>query len=446
MKSFLFILSLLFFSFESQSAVFVVDRFEDAADTAPGDGQCKGQNMVGNVCSLRAAIQESNALVGEDLILVPNGTYEITLAGENEDAAITGDLDITDVVSITNAALGVTINGNFLDRIFQVHAGGHLTLNRVTLTNGVANTDLTFQGGAIKVEIDGALTANEATFVNNLANRGGALFSDGDVVIENSYFHHNAITNEHTPQNLDSVGSAILNRDLLLLATTTIAHNGQLLENPANAVMSSAQYAMHFNPNGINADAPLSFIFNSTIADNGYGGIRSDRGITDINQSTIANHISRGIRFTRNDHANYEDVLQLKFRKSLVANNGFQDCNDPWVYPDTEVDLVNNFNASSDESCGFTGVDDIENIANPFNGSLHQWGGFAPTLMLNADSDAIDSAGNNCTDEDQRGSDRPLDGNQNLAQACDMGAVELNPDTDPVDSDVIFKNDFDLLH
>ncbi|MEZ5472036.1 MAG: choice-of-anchor Q domain-containing protein [Marinicella sp.] len=446
MKKYLLIsIALLANCFSAQAAFFLVDRFEDAPDTIPGDGFCVGQNMVGDTCSLRAAIMEANATPGADTIGVPNGTYVLSYLNQLQSDEYEGDLDITDEVSIVNASEGFTIDGNGTNRIFQIHTGGNLTLINATLTNGVANTETIFQGGAIKVEIDGSLSTNEVIFVNNLANRGGALFNDGTVVIENSYFHHNAVTDENIPINLDSVGSAILNRYILLFATSTVSHNGELLSNPSNAPMTAAQYALHFNPNGNNADAPVSFIFNSTISDNGTGGIRSDRGITDINQSTIANHEVYGIRFHRNENIQYQDQLQLKFRKSLIVNNGFQDCNDPWVYPVTEVDLIDNFNASTDDTCGFTGNDDYENLEDPINGSLHHWGGFAPTLMLKHDSLAVDHASDDCTDQDQRNEDRPLDGNNNNVSTCDMGALEFNPDTDPMYSDSIFKNSFDPM-
>ena len=74
------------------------------------------------------------------------------------------------------------------------------------------------------------------------------------------------------------------------------------------------------------------------------------------------------------------------------------------------------------------------------NGGLHDWGGFAPTLMLHPHSIVVDHAGDDCTLEDQRGSARPVDGNDNQVSTCDIGAVELNPDTDPMISDVIFKD------
>ncbi len=434
----LFTIATLLIATNSPAAIFLVDRIEDAPDELTGNGVCAATGLVGDRCTLRAAIMEANDLPGADAILVPSNVALILTRLGEEDFAVNGDLDIKSEITITNGLSGMVIDAGGIDRIFHVHSNGNLSLENATLKNGMANSATSFEGGAVKVEAGGIFSTNEVIFVNNLANRGGALFNDGSVTIENTYFHHNAVTGENTPQNLSSVGSAVLNRSVLLFATSTVAHNGQLLTNPTDAALTNNQYAMHFNPNGINATPPASFIFNSTIANNGYAGIRSDRGFTDINQSTIANHQSRGLRFTRND--NHQGELQLKIRKSLMVNNTFQDCNDPWVYPISEVDLVNNFNASTDDSCGFTGMDDIENISNPINGSLHLWGGFAPTLMLNADSNAIDHAGNNCTDEDQRGELRPLDGNNNMVSTCDMGAVEFNPLTDPTESDIIFKH------
>ena len=47
-------------------------------DKNPGDGVCADIN---NKCSLRAAIMEANAFPGTDTIMVPNGTYTLTIAG-----------------------------------------------------------------------------------------------------------------------------------------------------------------------------------------------------------------------------------------------------------------------------------------------------------------------------------------------------------------------------
>ncbi len=436
------LLTFLIFSQSSLAAFFVVNTTDDETDTLTGNGICA---TAQNTCSLRAAIMEANDLMGADTILVQAGLGDFTLSrvGE-EDIGLHGDLDIKSEITIINGTSGITINGHFTDRIFHVHGNGNLTLENITLLNGVANSDSSFEGGAIKIEEGGYLTATEVTFSNNLAKRGGAVFSDGTAWFIDSYFHHNAVSNDVDSNNLSSVGSAILNRGALLFATSTAAHNGQLFSNPSNANLSGSQFSMHFNQNGGAMPPPVSLIFNSTVADNGHGGIRSDGGFTNINQSTIANHDVQGMRFSRieDDH---DDELQLEIKGSLFANNGFQDCNDIWVIPDLETNIVNNYNASTDDTCGFTGMDDIENIDDPFNGSLHNWGGYAPTLMLNHDSFAVDHAGQNCTDLDQRGKDRPLDGNNNEVFTCDMGALELDPMTDPMDSDVIFKNNFAAL-
>ena len=55
-------------------------------------------------CSLRDAILTANANPGYDAIHVPAGTYILTIGGTGEDGAMTGDLDITGVVSIYGSA------------------------------------------------------------------------------------------------------------------------------------------------------------------------------------------------------------------------------------------------------------------------------------------------------------------------------------------------------
>lgn len=443
-KKIILSITLLLIANIANATFFIVDRFEDAPDNLTGDGQCKGVDMVGATCTLRAAIMEANVTPGPHTIAVPSGSdFVLTNIGEDEDGGVTGDLDISSDISIVNLLDGFVINGNGTDRIFNVLNGGKLTLFFGKLTNGVANTPNTFQGGAIKVEIGGVLLIDQLELVNNIANRGGAIFNDGDVAIENSNIHHNAITNENTPNNLSSEGNAILNRKTLLIGSSTLSHNGILLNNEQNISINPQEYAIHINPNGNNAPQPVTFLFNSTVADNKYAGIRADRGITTINQSTIANHSAQGIRFTR--HSDHADELQLTIKASLFANNTFQDCNELWVIPESEVDIAGNFNASTDETCGFTGMDNLENIENPINGSLGDWGGQTQTLMINESSPTIDFVENNCSDLDQRGGERPLDGNDNGVFNCDVGAVEFDRTTDPIVSDVIFSNSFEAL-
>lgn len=60
------------------------------------------QNSVAGQCSLRQAVLEANARAGEDTIVLPDGTYQLTLAdgGTDPHDATQGPLSITDTVNI----------------------------------------------------------------------------------------------------------------------------------------------------------------------------------------------------------------------------------------------------------------------------------------------------------------------------------------------------------
>lgn len=60
------------------AAPITVNSERDARDAAPGDGVCETQPGGGD-CTLRAAVMEANVLAGPDTILLPAGSYELTL-------------------------------------------------------------------------------------------------------------------------------------------------------------------------------------------------------------------------------------------------------------------------------------------------------------------------------------------------------------------------------
>ena len=98
-------------------AAFVVDSTLDTADMAPGDGTAV--DSQGHV-TLRAAIQEANALPGADTITLPAGTFFLT-SGSGDYDAVMGDLDLTEQVTIVGAGSDQTIiDGSGQDRVFDV--------------------------------------------------------------------------------------------------------------------------------------------------------------------------------------------------------------------------------------------------------------------------------------------------------------------------------------
>ena len=60
------------------ASAFVVDSTIDAVEAAPGDGVCA---TAAGECTLRAAIQETNALPGADKVTLPIGTTPCPSAG-----------------------------------------------------------------------------------------------------------------------------------------------------------------------------------------------------------------------------------------------------------------------------------------------------------------------------------------------------------------------------
>src|SRR5919106_5097534 len=88
-----------------------VNNTADRPDRSIGDGICA---TAAGTCTLRAAIQEANALLGHDTINVPPGTYELEIPSVNYDVPSTGDHDIADSVSIVGTGAGATIiDGGF---------------------------------------------------------------------------------------------------------------------------------------------------------------------------------------------------------------------------------------------------------------------------------------------------------------------------------------------
>lgn len=167
-----------------QAVDFLVDTTVDAPDETI-DGVC-ATALAGpaeGACSLRAAIQEANSNVDSSAISVPDGTYALTITGADEDAAATGDLDVTSRLTIFGSSQdGTIIDGGALgDRVFHVnHASG--LFRRLTITGGTADggpTNNTDRGGGIFVDnADGFSSASGdlslVTVHDNMAGQSGA--------------------------------------------------------------------------------------------------------------------------------------------------------------------------------------------------------------------------------------------------------------------------------
>jgi CSLREA domain-containing protein len=148
------------------------------ADTA--DGTCNAD------CSLREAITAANANPGHDTIVLPAGTYGLSIAGTGEDANATGDLDITDSVIIKGAGSGSTIiDGNDVDRVLDIADKIDVGLVGLRITDGLVVSDY---GAGIQVGEGGHLALSgvrvDNNRIDNNGNYGAGIFLDDGATLE----------------------------------------------------------------------------------------------------------------------------------------------------------------------------------------------------------------------------------------------------------------------
>ena len=92
---------------------------DSTADDTATNGNCTLREAV-IAANTDAGVDDCPAGSGADVIVVPAGAYGLTLAGTGEDAAASGDLDVTADVEIQGAGAATTaIDANHIDRVFD---------------------------------------------------------------------------------------------------------------------------------------------------------------------------------------------------------------------------------------------------------------------------------------------------------------------------------------
>lgn len=154
------------------AATFTVNSMTDAVDSNPGDSLCA---TASGECTLRAAIQEANALPGADTIILPAGVYLIALTTGADDFAF-GDFDITSPLTINGAGVAATVlDAVGIERVLEIHpTAGNVTLRGLTLQNGNSAED----GGGIYNTSPGTLRLENMALINNSSTiEGGGLYN-----------------------------------------------------------------------------------------------------------------------------------------------------------------------------------------------------------------------------------------------------------------------------
>ena len=402
------------------------------ADT--NDGVCDSD------CSLREAIAASNASPGA--VIIPAGTYTLSIPGALEYQNNAGDLDATLGMGIYGAGMTQTIiDANQLDRALTLDSNHRayesFAIGDLTFQNGNAPSGSNFsdgQGGALSLAPTNIgdpdyVGIERVAFRNNTASLGGGaiyLTSPGtirDSIIENNkssqggggiaYSNDSGfldVSGSTIDGNTDTApgstpgGGGIYVQGALRLTNSTVSNNYTKVSGGGIHVEGSGYLLM----------ANSTVVFNSA-------GDNPNR--TNIGGGLLLDSGSSG---TTNVLTN-----------NIIAGNTVINPTDP---PDCAVDIfgatlsTNHNLVQSPGNCTFTGIGDLTGVDAGVMHSLAWNGGVTRTYALLAGSPALnagDPAGckdtfGNLLATDQRGVGFP----RKIGSACDMGSVE-NPSTPP---------------
>lgn len=285
------------FASASIAATFTVNSTADMFDANPGDGVC--ETAAGNgVCTLRAAVQEANALAGADMITVPAGTYSLSngtlsvLSNVNISGAGRDSTSIRGVVNLSGTGNlftdGVVTISNMTIRDGRAFNGGGITnAGELTLQNVAVLSNRSPFGGGI-LNLGGAvLTVRDSLIENNTGSNGAGIQNvgpDGALYIYNSIIRANVA---------DNTGLGVGGGGILVNGTATISDS--IIDN--NRIQNSGGGKAFPAGGGIMVGGdPLnklrinnSKVINNTADDQG-GGLTVYAGSVTIGNSTFADN------------------------------------------------------------------------------------------------------------------------------------------------------------
>ena len=250
--------------------------------------------------SFRAAIFNANATPGFDEIVFET-------AGDIDLDA--GDLTITDTVRIRGN--GNSINGNFNGTVLTISEdAGFVEI----LDLGFFEGNALEHGGAIRNEGNDLLRIGNATFSNNEATlNGGAIFSRGPLVVNNSTFGDGTTINR-----AGNFGGAIFSDSRLVVSGSTFT--GNRATSGGGAIFSRGSETEILGGS--------EFLSNSTDGDG--GAIESQTDVLSIDQTVLtfnrADTGNGGGLFTTSDTATIErsrfDAQVVPFTVDGVTRDG----------------------------------------------------------------------------------------------------------------------------
>jgi hypothetical protein len=436
-----------------------VNNNGDAGDARRGDRACA---TAGGTCTLRAAIQEANAL--------PCGSIEINLNGVGSSISLGTALpDVNHNVNIIGPGPDrLTIQrspavGTPEFRIFTIGSGRSVTISGLAIANGrlTTGTPGTNSNDGAGVNNAGILTMTNVNVFGNVSNpgRGGGIFSSSTLALNNCNIGGIAAGKANT-------GGGIFSSNLTMTGGSIVGNSGGIgggLTLGAGVLDGVAITDNTASAEGGGIDVRSTAVFiNCLIANN--SAASKGGGVNNIGSLTILNSTISGNRSGGSGGAleNFGGGSGIQLRNVTVTNNrsdfdnnggetgGGINANNALVSLNNSVvaanfrgsgttadDISGTLNSSSSFNLIGTGgsggmVDRTNNnqvgVSNPGLGALADNGGQTATHALLPASTAID-AGSNAFAVDHNGNvlstDQRSTGFARIVNGTvDLGAVE----------------------
>lgn len=421
---------------------FIVGNIDDISDANPGDGLCS-ISAVGSPenCTLRAAIEEANALPGYQKIVVDGSRGDYRLSE--------GTLRITDPVSIQGHQLPV-IDAGGDSRVFYIVGPSEFSsilvhLQGLDIARGSGDSVV---GGGILAQW-AILQVADSIVRDNRANRGGGIGITQGVTLS---IIRSAINNNIAGHPDSFRGGGI-----------TQTGGGIHINHPSNFISihdSSIFDNRAVRGGGIYQGSGTVKIENSSVIGNEAvtlgGGIANRRGSLIINDSTITKNRAGGsYRLSRADAISVGggglfNTGRVRMRNSIMTGNTVENnIGNPLT---GGVKLEGPDCYSSDDSDfrsrrrNVIGVGDSCNVSGSilqFTASLtpRLYQGHLAYHAPTASSVAIENASRCSENHDMIGNPRPA------GPQCDLGAIEFQPEsTEPPSEESTFSSTMKAEH
>jgi len=462
--------------------VFNVNTTDDGADADVADGKCQVASPAPpGTCTLRAAVMQANRMANAGaVIMLPPGTYNLTIPASIADGEENGDLNLIvqagyapGPTTITGAGAATTIiDAHGIDRVLHIDATRNVTVTGVSFVNGLLASGTAFGGGIYN---QGSLTLSDDIVSHNAVGYG-----DGGGILNEGYLAASRVTfNDNTAQ---SYGGGVYNAvsGQLELSQCAVSANkaiaGAGIYNASNyypysqvdSTEITGNVATSFGGGVANVYGTSNLnITRSTVSNNtagSHGGGVNNEGVLYAGNSTFSANFAKadggGFYNSSTGNANFYS-LTIAFNQAYLNNDTVGQGGGIFIVSGGTFNMRNTVVAGNTRSLpavvddckgtvGFYAKNELGNSAGCSSGasgggtyslvnSLAEFGPLQdnggatwthalvpPSSMIGGGLACIDQNGSHLA-TDQRGRPRPpAPATGPLASTCDIGAFEYN--------------------